>query len=395
MTIEEIKNVNVNSEGVATTRYTPDGLTPIGVHSYTATYKQNDHYNESTSASREFAVSKATTTTISNAIGNTGDQINLIADVTGSNFTVNSGVVQFKVAGTIVGTANVSNGRAIYAYTIDCADESTLQAVYMGVKGLYGTSTSNTAKIDVRHETNLFVTNKTMNVSETLNITGTATYTDDSNTTTNIASASGEFYIDGVKYSDITISDGSFTITGALPANIAYGSHACKVTLTQTDNYKATEYSFTIFIRHPTTTTANNISGSKGEQITLSASVVDELGQQVTEGTVDFEVSGTGLTTFSDSGDVVNGVAQITYEVPSSTTLETINFTAQFQQSANYMTSATSSTGTITIRKDVLVTIQDVETIVGEEKVITAVITCDGNAVTEGTVDFEIVEDNS
>ena len=386
--IRKFEDIEVNEDGIATTKYTPDGLTVPGIYKYSATYQRNEHYNEATSQEREFVINKATTTTITNAIGNTGEQINLIADVTGSNFTVAGGIVQFKVAGTLVGTANVNNGRAIYEYTIDCADESTLQAFYLGVKGTYGASQSSVGKIDVRHETNLFVDNVTLNVNEALNVTGTATYTDDSNTTTNISSASGEFFIDGTKYSNITIENGSFTLSGNLPSYSA-GSHTCKVKLTQTDNYKTTEYTFTIYVRHPTTTTAVNVPGSKNETITISANVVDELTQIVTEGNVKFTIDGTDYLE-----PVVNGVAQHSYTIPSSAT-GTISFVAQFQQSTNYMTSATTSTGTITIRKDVTVTIQNVEATIGTEATINAVITCDNAPVAEGYVDFEIVEDDS
>lgn len=384
--IKKFENVNVNNSGVASTNFTPDGTTPIGIHKIVGTYNENDTYQESVSDEKEFVVNRRTVCTIANAIGNSNEQISLIADVTGDGFTVDDGLVKFKVAGTIVGTANVTNGKAILPYTITCVDESTLQAEYDGIRGNYAPAVSNIAKIDVRHNSNLFVQNVTLNKDEQLNVTGDATFTDDNNQTVNIASGSGEFFIDGVKYSDITIANGKFTLSGLLPSYTG-GIKQGRVTMVETDDYTSAEYTFNINVRIETVVQPQNISGNPGQTITLTADVrnKDLLGI-VNEGTVKFTVDGVDAIE-----TVVNGVASHQYTLPANAE-GTINFTAQFLESTNYSESA-SATGVITVREEVFIEIPNMEATVGDNITITATVKDgEGNPVQEGDVTFEITK---
>lgn len=384
--IKKFENVNVNNSGVASTNFTPDGTTPIGIHKIVGTYNENDTYQESVSDEKEFVVNRRTVCTIANAIGNSNEQISLIADVTGDGFTVDDGLVKFKVAGTIVGTANVTNGKAILPYTINCVDESTLQAEYDGIRGNYAPAVSNIAKIDVRHNSNLFVQNVTLNKDEQLNVTGDATFTDDNNQTVNIASGSGEFFIDGVKYSDITIANGKFTLSGLLPSYTG-GIKQGRVTMVETDDYTSAEYTFNINVRIETVVQPQNISGNPGQTITLTADVrnKDLLGI-VNEGTVKFTVDGVDAIE-----TVVNGVASHQYTLPANAE-GTINFTAQFLESTNYSESA-SATGVITVREEVFIEIPNMEATVGDNITITATVKDgEGNPVQEGDVTFEITK---
>lgn len=384
-TIRTFENINVQEGGIARTSFTPDGTIPTGIHKIKGTYNENDTYNEAVSELQNFIVNKPTVTNIGHYVGSTGETITISADVTATNEIINEGVVQFKIAGVIVGTGNVTNGQASFTYTVACANLSTLEAIYLGVDGKYAASNSYTRTIIVRNDTTVFVDDITIDVNQQVVLSGSANYMLN-NVATPIANGTGEIYINNVKYGDITTdSQGEFTFTGNL-TDYTPGIYTGRATITQTDTYNAGEYTFNILVRHTTTTTIAVTPASKGETISLTANVKDESNSIVTEGTVEFTIDGTTVT-----ASVVNGVAITTYTVPSNAT-QPITYSAQFLRSANYSASSVA-TSQITIRKDVTITVEDKTVTIGDSVYLVAhIVDENDNPVTIGNVDFEILE---
>lgn len=165
------------------------------------------------------------------------------------------------------------------------------------------------------------------------------------------------------------------------------GTHTLKFKYLQNNTYDAGEITAQLTIRSPTTITVNNLSANPSEKITLQANLKDLSNIGVTEGVVTFYIGTTELTANVSAG----GVATAEYTVPADAT-GTISFNAKYTQSANYE-GATSENGIITIRKVVQITVEPVTANIGETPTLVASVNdTDGQAVTTGTVDFEIYD---
>jgi hypothetical protein len=104
----------------------------VGSHPITAVYSGDSSYAGSTSTVLTQVVDQVTTTTLLTSSRNpaaAGEFIALTAAVTPAQAT---GTVAFKAAGSTVGTANVINGQATYAFSSITIGPVALTAVYSG-----------------------------------------------------------------------------------------------------------------------------------------------------------------------------------------------------------------------------------------------------------------------
>lgn len=380
----KIGSAAVGTGGVASTTYAIPSNAEVGTHKIEAIYLENDTYRRSVSDAKDYIISKKTITTVENALGSKDETITLKATVKydGTN-PVTGGQVQFKVGGAIVGTGTVSAGIATLEYTVTVDEDATLEAIYLGVTGLYGVSNSEIGKLSVRKGTNLLVQAITGNRGEEITISGTVTAADGTNVTTGDV----EIYLDGNKIKTVTVTDGVLSTTYTILDDAVPGTHTLKFKYLQNNTYDAGEITAQLTIRSPTTITVNNLSANPSEKITLQANLKDLSNISVTEGVVTFYIGSTELTANVSAG----GVATAEYTVPADAT-GTISFNAKYTQSANYE-GATSENGIITIRKVVQITVEPVTANIGETPTLVASVNdTDGQAVTTGTVDFEIYD---
>ncbi|RAP46433.1 MAG: hypothetical protein BZ136_07445 [Methanosphaera sp. rholeuAM74] len=384
MTTRQLGTATVNN-GIARTQYTIPGNEQVGDYTLRGTYQQNDTYKEAT-ATAEFKIRIATSITVDNVLANHNETATFTAHVLYENSnTVNTGQVQFKLGGQVIGTANVSGGLATLEYqvpsTVSTGDQIT--ATYTGTS-TYGTSTTITpAVIKIRETPSVLVQNVSVNRGDSIAIPITV---EDENGDP-ISTGQMSVYIDNTLIDTVNISS-SYTYTA--PSNIQAGSHTVKVVYLQNEDYKSVYGTATLTIRAATRIVASNISANAGEQTPLQVTVYDEHNVIVTEGQVTF----TG-----PSGDPANvavandGTATTNIEIDSiANDGSTYNYTAVFNQTSNYEAS-TQVTIVVTVRTRVVITLADVTANRGDIIYLSATVEDNsGNEVDTGTVTYELID---
>ena len=134
----------VGASGVAT--FSTDSLA-VGPHSLVAVYSGSDSYESSQSSKLAFSVSQAATTTslTSSALApGVGQNVTFVATVAvaAPGGGIATGVVAFYDGSTVIGTAPVSDGQAVFSTTFSAVGTAhTITATYLGSGGFL-TSTS-------------------------------------------------------------------------------------------------------------------------------------------------------------------------------------------------------------------------------------------------------------
>lgn len=403
MTTKNLGSATV-SGGIARTNYTIPSDELVGDFTLQGTYVQNDHYKEAT-ATADFKVRIGTTITVDNVTGNHGESSNFTAHVlqTG-NTPVNDGQVQFKIEGNIIGTANVSNGVATYAYTIpsSVADNSSITANYLGTS-TYGTSaTSSSGTLHIRSGVTVTVDSTYQSRSGSVDL---ACIVEDGSGNP-ITDTSVDFYIDNVKVGTGSVCDGTthkYSYTYSVPSNAAAGSHTIKCVSAQTSDHTSAEGTGTLTVLMPVTITLDNVSGNIGGQYTYTAHVVDENNAPVTAGKCIFKCNGKNEKDGNNSTIYVNvnssGVATLTVDVPSNATETGTNSTytlsAVYSDSShNYenVSGENSVSATLTIRKTPVLAVNSVTANRGDTVYLTCGVTYNSENVTEGSVSFTLIQ---
>lgn len=371
--------------GVATTTHTVDGNATVGDFTLTGTYQQNNTYKESTNTAT-FHVRIATTITVDNVLANHQEDATFTAHVLYNNSSpVTGGQVQFKLAGNIIGTANVTGGTATCTYniptTIETGDEIT--ATYLGNETYATSLTLTPATITLRTSPSILLQAVSVNRGQTVNVPITV---EDQNGDP-ITTGQLQVYLDNTLLDTINISSNTVYQYTA-PNDATVGVHIFKARYVQDNTYKTSESTSNIIVRNPTTISPVNVSANAGGTATLTVNVYDSNNAPVTEGEVTFTAPGGTVTTVAVGN---NGAATTTVEIPASTTEgSTIVYTTQFGETNNYTSSSTSNL-TITIRIGVVLTVADVTAKVGETvNLVANVEDGQGNAVNTGTVTFVI-----
>lgn len=393
MTSFESASANV-SNGVATTTYHVNGDADVGDYNLVATYQQNNTYRES-SDTADFKTRIGTVITVENTIANYNEDSTFVAHVKyNSTIAVTEGQVEFRLGGyngDIIGTANVDNsGTATLTYVVT-ETYNTGDSIYATYKGTstYGASnTSTTGTLRIRNPLAVNVANVSANRGDTATISATFTAIE-SGETVNINQGSAKLYINNVEQSTESVSSGAASFSYSVPNDANYGVNTIKVVYQQNDDYKSTEATATLYVRSPVTLSPTAVSGNPDETITVQVNVLDYNNTAVTEGQATITIDGTPTNV-----TVVNGVASMSYTVPSNAT-GTISFSASYTQNSHFMAGTMSTNGTITIRKVVTVTVSDVTVNVGETATLIATVKDGNDNVNIGNVTFEITPKNS
>lgn len=375
------------TNGEATTSYTIPSNIATGEHTLYGIFEESDTY-ETSSGTATFYVRIGTTITVTDVVASIGEQATFTANVKyNTNQNVTEGTVQFMLGNNNIGTpVNVTNGTATLQYEIpsNTSDGTSIKAIYIATN-TYASSESNTATLNIRGTTNIVVENISANRGSNANIT--ATITDDDSQPITIGQA--QLYIDDTLTGQpVNLSnDGTVTFTYAVANNMVLGSHTIKVEYIQNNSYDTNNGTGTLIIRTPTSLTPIDISANKGGTATVTVIVKDNNNVIVPTGSVNITVgNGSPVTCTVNS----SGEATTTVNIPSNAS-GTIQFTASYIENNNYMASNMATSGVITIRKGVTITVENVNAILGENITLeSTLIDENDDEVTSGTVNYEI-----
>lgn len=392
MTSKNIGSANV-SGGIARTTYTIAGDETVGDFTLTGVYAENDTYKEATGTA-DFKVRIGTSITVDNVTASHGEFAQFKAYVKYNDVNpVDGGQVQFKLEGTIIGTANVSSGVATLEYEVPSTVENgdAITANYLG-NSTYGASATTTdGAIKIRSNPTVTVNSLSINKGDytTTNLNYDVIVTDvDSN---RITTGTVQLYIDNsLKVTQTTSTNDVFkcSINKRDINELNSGNHTIKAVYVQNDDYNSAEGTATLTVRTPTTIVAPNISANAGGTATLEVTVYDENNVIVTEGQVKFTDPNGQISNIVVGA---NGKATTTVNIPANTTEgTTLTYTVQYTQTSNYEAS-TSGNLVITIRKGVVITVNDITANRGDIIQLTANVKDNSNNnVNEGTIIFTV-----
>lgn len=285
-----------------------------------------------------------TTTLNAPATAKTGVAVDLTATVAPAGAT---GTVEFKDGDTVLGSAPVAGGAATLSHTFATAGTHSVTAAYSGdATNNPSTSTASTIEVSV----NILDTTTTVNVPGEATTGAAVDLWALVNGPDNTPAAGGtvQFQDNGSDIgSPVALVDGgaklTHTFTGA-------GSHAITAIYSGAEGFGAsTGAAQTVNVTDPApvevataTTLEVPATATKGDAVSLTATVKTESGEDVTTGTVRFF---DGATPIGEAVDVVNGKAVLSYAFGE---LGAREITAVYTGSTGFLES-TSAASTVTV----------------------------------------------
>jgi len=379
-----LAEVTLNGSGVAS--YTTTAL-PVGSNSLTADYTGTNIFGASLSGASPVTVSAIATTTALAVTASQvayGSNVTLTATVTpGSGTTMPTGSVSFYNGTTLLSTASLANGAAIFTTWSLPVGSNSLTAVYAGTITFSG-SASGATTVTVAALTTTILQVPSAYFTSGSQVTLTATVIPGSGTTAPTGQVS--FYNGTTLLATTSLSNevASFTTT-ALPI----GTDSLTAVYAGTSAFNgSTSNVFPVTVVSATsTTTALTSSASQiivGGSVTLTAKVTPASGITTPAGNVGFYNGTTLLATES----LTNGVASfITTALPigSDSLTAVYSGSSAFDGSASSVaTVSVSAMGTATT-----LAASPSQIVVGDSTTLTATTTpASGSAVPSGQVSF-------
>lgn len=372
--------------GVAVYEYRINSNTPVGEYTLKGTYLENETYKSSSDTATLNVRIKTIAQINTEFITNYEESLTIDAQVMyDNNSPVDSGIVEFYINNTLLGTATVIQGVAsytIYSILSSYKTGDKIKAVYKG-DNTYSPCVSNEATLKIRKDVTIIVSNIIASRGENAEITFDVV---DSNNAP--VDGTCNLIVDGNRVSSLVLDEGSAGYSYAISQNLDKDVLPVRIEYIENDNYKDTSATTVINIRKPVTVTCTNVSANAGESVSLTITIIDNHNVGVTGGKVNVTVGNNTTQQYSVSND---GIATFQYTVGASET-GTINYTATYVKNDNYESGTSSVAGIITIRKAINITVEDVTVNVGETVPLIARITDNNNTpVNVGYVEFEIV----
>lgn len=374
------------TDGSGSTHYTIPSDANIGENTLYSVFQENTSYETSTDTST-MHIRVPVTVVASDVLASKGEEATFTATVkhhTSQN--VNEGTVQFLLGNNNIGSpVNVVNGVATLLYEIpsNATSGSKIKAKFIQTD-TYAASTSAEATLTLRKDPTVTVNDLSANRNTTATITAQIT----NSNAENINTGQCKLYIDNTQVGNaVNVSEGTVTFSYNVATNAVLGSHTIRVEYQKNEEYNSASGTGTLIVRTPTTLTPVAVSGNKGGTVSVTIQVKDNNNSAVTSGTVNITVGNASpvSATVNNSGE-----ATISYQIPANAT-GTIQFNGSYIENTNYQGSTTSTAGVITVRKGTVVTVADINCVLGEQVALSATIVDEnGDPVTSGTVTFDI-----
>ena len=339
-----VDGVNVGTANVNNGLATFSWLIPFnwnaGSYNLVADYLGTPNIDIS-SDTNTLTVDKTPTSTVVDAKHDfAGQTVDLVAHVTDTYGNVNDGVVQFTVDGVNVGTANVNNGLATFSWLIPFnwnAGSYNLVADYLGTPNYLTSTDTNTLTVD-KTPTSTVVDAKHDFAGQTVDLVAHVT-----DTYGNVNDGVVQFTVDGVNVGTANVNNGLATFSWLIPFNWNAGSYNLVADYLGTPNYLTSTDTNTLTVdKTPTSTVVDAKHNFAGQTVDLVAHVTDTYGN-VNEGQVQFEVG----SAIPFNVNVVNGIAEIDWLIPSNWNAGSYNLVANYLGTSNIDISTDTNTLTV------------------------------------------------
>lgn len=286
---------------------------------------------------------------------------------------------------TKIGTANVVDGEATLEWTIP----STMK---IGTSTIYGTYIENDTymtdtaynTIQVRRATTTVVQNVLASVGEQATFTATVKHS----TNQNVDEGTVQFQLGSSNIgSPVNVSNGVATLQYTIPSNVESGAEI-RAYFLETNTYAAsTSNAGTLTLRTGTDVTVTNISGNRGEQITINAQITDVNADPVNTGSAKLLIDDTIVST--QNVNTSTGAVSFNYTVAQNAILGSHVIKVQYQQNDSY--DAGEGTGTLTVRTPTTLTAVNISANAGSTIPLTINVKDPNNTpIPSGTVNITV-----
>jgi len=183
------------------------------------------------------------------------------------------------------------------------------------------------------------------------------------------------------------VINGLATITWTIPTTWISGIYSIIADYSGSTNYLASNNTTNLTINPtPTTVTVDPVNGDVGETVNMTAHATDFNGNPVKDGQVTYKVNNTLI----GNADVINGLATITWTIPTNWIGGVYSIVAEYSGSVNYL--ASNNTTNLTINPTpTTVTVDPVNGHAGQTITINTHITdSNGNPVKDGQVTYKV-----
>ena len=340
---------NTNSQGIYSIEYTAD---KVGLNNVTVSYLGNDEYNN-VSNSTTFTVDKNNVTINTKFTNDSIDNVTLQVNITGNNPTTtpSGNIIVTSPNGTELANVPVTSPNNNISLDLP-AGNNQITISYSGNDEYNPVEVTDSVTIDKKDV--IITINPIQNITftQTTNISGLLTDKEENA----IKNAEIVLDVDGVEvilktnnqgqYSTIfnTTNIGLNNVTATFNGNNIYNN------ATTNNTFNASKIN--VFITIP------DVNGTIGENITLSAKIVDEFGNPVNGGQFIFKIN--GLTLKADGKlnstqapmilSPVNGTVEVT--ILADTTLRSAkNITGAYGETSKYYSSRTTTPSQVNIAK--------------------------------------------
>jgi hypothetical protein len=345
------------SNGAASVTYALPAGTPAGSYTIDAVYTPGPDFAASSDTTHTLSVNAATTTTAANNTSTTfstsAQNVTLTANVTSSGGTVNQGTVTFtlKQGTTTIGSATtsgtVTSGLASVSYALPAnlaAGSYTIDAVYNPGSDFVGSSDSTHTLSVGTTATTLTASNASgiystsgQNVTLTANVSSSAGAVNEGTVTFTLKHGTT---IIGSATTSVTVSNGTASVSYALPPATAAGSYTIDAVYNPGPNFLgSSDSSHTLTLASAASTVAVGdaavIFNANPQTVTLTANVTSS-GGTVNQGSMTFTLwQGDTVVGTATSATVANGKASVTYTLPAGTAPGSYVIQASYHDSAN------------------------------------------------------------
>ena len=287
---------------------------------------------------------------------------------------------------TTIGTASVSSGSAQTTYTIPgdvTPGQHTLYATYAQNDHFMEGIGYNTAEIRVPTTTTI-TTPITASIGETTTFTAHVTH----HTNQNVNEGTVQFQLGGVNIGSPqnVNSNGIATLQYEIPSNTVDGT-AIKAIFIETTTYGSSQSANgTLRIRSNVNVVVTNVSANRNSTATISATITDSNGDNITQGQAQLYIDNTASGT---PVSISNGAVSFTYSVANNATVGSHSIKVTYIQNEDY--DSADGTAILTVRTPVTLTAVNVSGNKGSTISVTIRVTDSNNAsITSGTVNITV-----
>ncbi len=327
-----------------------------GVHNITYKVKESNLYNTKTFNSNIISlinrVAKLDVTT--NTPKTTQDLIINITATTDNDQPVEDANITIHLGNDVIGTVRLINGTAQLIYTLPPNKTARDHPLIVEFSAEYYIDNSITKSVHIiRSDLSEQIVIPTQEI-RTLTNTTINMQINDSVGKKAAGIINGEMYINSEFIKNITIVEGIFDVDVEMDGRMA-GEYDILVKTIENDLYNAVEFGGKINIVNRNASIKFNTNNPKTtEQLTIQSTITDDI--IVDRGDVTFKLNGNTIGVIK----VINGTANMTYQLPPEIVADTYEITAQYTNEY-YNTNTTSKDLEIkrSIIKDVIIPQQD------------------------------------